>query len=61
MLELSLKKYNLIFKHPAGTSRGVLKTKPSWFFELKSSDNRISIGECGLLPGLSFDDRLPQK
>ena len=58
MLKLSLKKYNLIFKRPAGTSRGVLRTKPSWFFILKDSGTgKTSVGECGLLPGLSSDDR----
>jgi len=59
MIKLSFKKYNLIFKRPAGTSRGVLNTKPSWFFILKDTEqeNAISIGECGLLPGLSYDDR----
>lgn len=58
MLQLQYEKYNLIFKLPAGTSRGVFRTKPSWFLILRDDENpdRISIGECGLLPGLSFDD-----
>ena len=33
--------------------------KPSWFFVVKDSqkNDKISIGECGLLPKLSFDDK----
>lgn len=59
MLQLIYKKYNLNFKLPAGTSRGTFKIKPSWFLILKDNENpnRISIGECGLLPGLSMDDK----
>ena len=52
-------KHTLHFKNPAGTSRGVLKNKDSWFLvleDLTKSGNR-GIGECGLLKGLSYDDR----
>ncbi len=47
--------YDLIFKRPSGTSRGVLKTKETWFIKLEYG-NRWGIGECGILRGLSFDD-----
>ncbi len=49
----------MIFKFPAGTSRGIMLKKPSWFFVLKDDDHigKISTGECGLLPKLSFDDK----
>jgi len=59
VIKLITQKYNLIFKLPAGTSRGILKTKPSWFFILYDSamPEKISIGECGILPGLSIDDK----
>ncbi len=59
MINLTVKNYNLVFKRPAGTSRGVLKTKPSYFLMLHDSqnENKISIGECGILPGLSYDDK----
>ena len=59
MIELKTIKRNLIFKMPAGTSRGILTYKPSWFFVLKYAQipGKTAIGECGLLPGLSFDDR----
>jgi len=58
MLKLSYKKINLRFKIPAGTSRGTLIDKPSWFFILNDSDqpNNFAIGECGILPNLSYDD-----
>lgn len=49
-------KYILEFKTPSGTSRGVLKTKETWFIILSSQGKR-GIGECGLLRGLSIDDR----
>ncbi|MAN60221.1 MAG: o-succinylbenzoate synthase [Flavobacteriaceae bacterium] len=49
-------KYILNFKRPSGTSRGILKTKETWFLRLQQG-NRFGIGECGLLRGLSSDDR----
>lgn len=49
------KKYTLDFKRPAGTSRGVMHTKDTWFLEL-TQDGKKGIGECGLLKGLSIDD-----
>ena len=59
MLKASYKKYTLQFKKPSGTSRGILKTKDSWFIFLQDTaiPNVIGIGECGLLKGLSIDDR----
>ena len=49
-------KYTYQFIRPAGTSRGILKTKDSYFLVLEESGCR-GIGECGLLRGLSADDR----
>ena len=49
-------KYILNFKNPSGTSRGVLRTKETWFIILNSK-NRTGIGECGIFRGLSVDDR----
>ena len=49
-------KYTLNFKRPGGTSRGVLREKTSWFIRL-TDDGNTGIGECGLLKGLSCDDR----
>ena len=48
--------YILNFKFPSGTSRGVLKTKETWFLTLNQNGMR-GIGECGLFRGLSIDDR----
>ena len=58
MLHLSYKKYTFNFKNPSGTSRGTLTTKVSYFIILKEEDSNLKgIGECGLLKGLSIDDR----
>lgn len=58
MLKASFKKHTLIFKTPAGTSRGVLKTKDSWFLSVWQEENPdiIGIGECSIIPDLSIDD-----
>ena len=50
-------KYNLKFKFDAGTSRGILKSKVSYFVFIKDNSGVTGIGECSLLPGLSIDDR----
>lgn len=55
-MELSYKKRILEFKIPAGTSRGQLVTKPSYFLFLKKGDT-IGIGECSIIPKLSIDYR----
>ena len=49
-------KHILNFKQPSGTSRGVLKTKETWFIILKDN-GKTGVGECGILRGLSADDR----
>ncbi len=56
MLKATYHKHILNFKTPSGTSRGILKTKETWFLVLKDGDN-WGIGECGVLRGLSVDDR----
>ena len=50
------KQHILQFKQPSGTSRGVLTQKETWFITI-NSENRQGIGECGILRGLSIDDR----
>ncbi|MBO6606618.1 o-succinylbenzoate synthase [Psychroserpens sp.] len=47
--------YILQFKQASGTSRGVLRTKDTWFI-IVEGDHKIGIGECGMFRGLSFDD-----
>jgi o-succinylbenzoate synthase len=49
-------KYILHFKQPSGTSRGVLTDKETWFLVLEK-EGKKGIGECGILRGLSADDR----
>ncbi|MBJ7879928.1 o-succinylbenzoate synthase [Gelidibacter salicanalis] len=48
--------YTLNFKQPSGTSRGVLKTKDTWFVIIESNGKK-GVGECGMFRGLSIDDR----
>ena len=50
------KKYTLQFKEPSGTSRGILRTKDSYFIFLED-EGKSGVGECGILRGLSADDR----
>jgi o-succinylbenzoate synthase len=54
---ITYKKHTLQFKFDAGTSRGVLKTKDSWFVRIVDEEGRQGIGEAGPLKGLSIDDR----
>ncbi len=56
MLKANYQKYILHFKTPSGTSRGILNTKETWFIVLKEPE-KWGIGECGILRGLSVDDR----
>jgi O-succinylbenzoate synthase len=55
-LKATYHKYLLHFKRPSGTSRGVLTDKETWFIVLEQ-DGKKGIGECGILRGLSCDDR----
>ncbi len=55
MIKATYKKYILNFKNPSGTSRGVLRTKETWFIILEEN-GKIGIGETGLFRGLSIDD-----
>lgn len=55
-MKASYHKYILNFKKPSGTSRGVMTEKETWFIVLEE-DNKKGVGECGLLRGLSIDDR----
>ena len=59
MLFASYKKYLLQFKFPAGTSRGTLLEKETWFVKIwdDADPAKFGIGECALFKGLSIDDR----
>ena len=56
MIIATYHKYILNFKRPSGTSRGILKTKETWFIILNDGVNQ-GVGECGILRSLSIDDR----
>ncbi|AWI26542.1 o-succinylbenzoate synthase [Flavobacterium pallidum] len=55
-MKASYHRYFLDFKRPSGTSRGILTQKETWFLVIEH-DGKKGIGECGILRGLSFDDR----
>lgn len=52
-------KHTLDFKFEAGTSRGVLTHKDSYFVKIFDHENSsvFGLGECSPLKGLSIDDR----
>lgn len=58
MLKARYKKYTLLFKRPAGTSRGTLFEKDFWllFVEDTRLPGKRGVGECSPLKGLSCDD-----
>jgi len=45
--------HSLRFLEPAGTSRGVLHTKPCWYLLLSDENRAMGVGEVGYIPGLS--------
>lgn len=55
-MKATYRKYILNFKRPAGTSRGVMLEKETFFIFIER-DGKKGVGECGLLRGLSADDR----
>ncbi|MCX7547392.1 o-succinylbenzoate synthase [Xanthomarina sp. F1114] len=54
-MKANYQNYILNFKQASGTSRGILKTKETWFIILEK-DGKTGVGECGLFRGLSVDD-----
>ncbi len=56
MQEITIRSHyrQLEFHKPAGTSRGTLHHKDSWFITIAEND-RTGIGECSVLPDLSPD------
>ena len=57
MLRLTYKKHIFNFKRPAGTSRGVLRQKTSYYLLVHDTETPdiIGIGECSTIKGLSPD------
>lgn len=58
-LKTSFQPFTLDFKFDAGTSRGVLKEKETWFIKIwdESNPRVFGLGEAGPLRKLSIDDR----
>lgn len=58
-MKASYTRYDLQFSFPAGTSRGVLTTKETYFIKLWYEENPYvyGVGECAIFRGLSADDR----
>ncbi|QIA07581.1 o-succinylbenzoate synthase [Draconibacterium halophilum] len=54
MIKARYQKYELHFKQPAGTSRGVLRKRVVWYLFLEE-DSVTGLGECAPLPGLSIE------
>lgn len=56
-MRLQFAPYNLHFKTPAGTSRGILKDKITCFLRIFDERNPelFGIGEAGIFPGLSVE------
>lgn len=55
-MKATFHKYILKFKRPSGTSRGIMNDKETYFLILEH-EGKKGIGECGILRGLSIDDR----
>ena len=57
-MKASYAHYTLHFRQPAGTSRGVLTDKETYFLKLEDEDmpGVFGLGECAVFRGLSADD-----
>ena len=56
-MKINIYPYLLHFKQPAGTSRGIYKTRQVWYLHaFDSNTGRHGYGECAPLPNLSCDD-----
>ncbi|XCI75540.1 MAG: o-succinylbenzoate synthase [Flavobacteriales bacterium] len=55
MIQAQVSKQYFRFKRPAGTSRGVMFEKESYFITLEQ-EGSSGLGECSLLRGLSVED-----
>ena len=53
---LELQQYELSFKKPAGTSRGIMRSRRIWLL-IGTKGKQKFYAECAPLPGLSFDYR----
>jgi o-succinylbenzoate synthase len=53
--QTQIRHHQLQFKFNAGTSRGTITDKDTWYLQLFSASELIGIGEAGPLKGLSID------
>lgn len=57
MIKSEIIPYELHFKQPAGTSRGVYTTRKVWYVKFTDTETgNTGMGECAPLPNLSCDD-----
>lgn len=59
-VKINYSPYRLVFKEPAGTSRGVLTTKLTYFLRVSDIDNpgNVAYGEVPYFEGLSAESRV---
>ena len=57
MLVVEIFNHNLNFKTPGGTSRGILKNKPTWYIKIYygNKPSVYGLGECGPIKDLSIE------
>ncbi len=53
--QVKIKSHLLKFRFEAGTSRGTLTNKETWYLQLFNENSLLGIGEAGPLKGLSVD------
>ena len=56
MIRASYISHSLVFKRPAGTSRGDLHEKNCWYMVLTGEGGVKGLGEVSFIPGLSVED-----
>lgn len=54
--DATIQYHQLAFKFDAGTSRGTLRTKSTWFLKIYHNEQLIGVGEAGPLIRLSIED-----
>jgi len=52
--KITIEKRELVFRFPAGTSRGTMHTKKLWLLHYERN-GKVGLGECSIIEGLSPD------
>ena len=55
-IQVDYKKHELLFKFDAGTSRGILRSKTTYYILIREEGELAGVGEASPLAGLSIDD-----